>query len=364
MKKSVFFYAIAALGLVSCADNEPLEINSNNGDAIAFRTGIASRATETTNANLNSIYVTGFIGNSTYFKNLNFIKGSDSYFTSTPEYNWIGDGESISFMAYAPSMDELGADIEISNDSIPTMKLVSYVTPESIADQKDFITANAVGDRNHNEASGVELTFDHRLAQIELRAKSENPTYTFEVTGMRIGRPETTGTFDFSSKEWTLDDWHETAVYESHCSAVKLTSSPVSIMGTDGNAMLLPQTLTPWSPVNDPDNVAREAYLSVLVRITTTADGVQVYPFPADKTGRQYAWASIPLSGKWEQGKKYIYTLDFTEGAGNVDPDDPTPGNPVLGGPIKFTVNVNNWEETENSTPYTPDLSAKSYYGR
>lgn len=355
MKKSLFIYALVALGLASCADNEPLEVNK--GDAIAFRTGMNSRATETTNANLSSIYVTGFLGgNTTYFENLNFIKGSDSFFTSTPQYNWIGDNESISFIAYAPSMDELGADIEIEEGTTPSMKLVNYITPDSIAEQVDFITANAVGTRKANETSGVELTFDHRLSQIELRAKSENPIYTFEVVGMRIGRAETTGTFDFSSNSWNLDDWHETAVYESHCPAVTLTSEPVSIMGTSGNAMLIPQTLTPWSPTNDPDNVAREAYLSVLLRITTTDKGVQVYPFPSDKTGRKYAWASIPLKATWEAGKKYIYTLDFTEGAGNVDPDDPTPGNPVLGGPIKFTVNVNNWVESENSTPYTPVL--------
>ena len=89
MKKSLLLYGIAALALASCAENEPIEVSK--GDAISFRTGIASRANETTNANLNSIYVTGFIGNETYFDNLNFVKGSDNFFTSTPSYNWIGD---------------------------------------------------------------------------------------------------------------------------------------------------------------------------------------------------------------------------------------------------------------------------------
>lgn len=360
MKKSLFLYAIAALSLASCAENEPVEIN--NGDAISFRTGIASRATETTNANLNSIYVTGFIGNETYFENLNFIKGSDNFFTSTPSYNWIGDNESISFVAYSPSMDALGADITIDKSgAAPVMSLESYVTPDSIADQVDFITANAVGTRKANEASGLELTFDHRLAQIELRAKTDNKTYTYEITGMRIGRAETTGTYNFSTNTWTLDDWHDTAIYESHCPSVKLGSTAVNIMGPSGNAMLIPQSLTPWSPKNDPDNVARGAYISVLLRITTTDGGVQIYPFPDDNRGVQYAWASIPLSGKWDAGKKYIYTLDFTDGAGNVDPDDPQPGTPVLGGPIKFTVNVNNWDDSELPTPYTPDLTGPTY---
>lgn len=120
--------------------------------------------------------------------------------------------------------------------------------------------------------------------------------------------------------------------------------------------MLIPQTLTPWSPTGDPDNVAREAYLSVLIQITT-ADGAQVYPFPSDtkkdENGqkRQYAWASIPLSGTWEAGKKYVYTLDFSNGAGYVDPDDPIPGKSVLGDPIKFSVNVTDWDNSESDIP-------------
>ena len=358
MKKSLLLYGIAALALASCAENEPIEVSK--GDAISFRTGIASRANETTNANLNSIYVTGFIGNETYFDNLNFIKGSDNFFTSTPSYNWIGDNESIAFMAYSPSMDELGADIEVqTSGSKPSLSLVSYTVPDSIADQVDFITANAVGSRKANETSGVELTFDHRLSQIELRAKTDNTTYVYEIAGIRIGRPQCTASYDFASNTWTPDEWHETAVYESHCNSVKLGSQAVSIMGPSGNAMLIPQTLYPWSPKNDPDNAARMAYISVLLRITTADGGVQVFPFPQYASESKYSWASIPLSGTWEAGKKYIYTLDFTDGAGNTEPDDPHhPGTPVMGGPIKITASVNNWTESETDIPYTTDLTA------
>ena len=215
----------------------------------------------------------------------------------------------------------------------------------------DFITAKNTGNRVANEDTGVALTFSHRLAQVEVRAKSDNSELVYEVTGVRIGRPQTTGTFDFNTNEWTLDSWHETAVWESSCTPVKLGANAVSIMGDNGNGMFIPQQLTPWDSKNDPDNVAREAYLSVLVRITT-ADGAVLYPFPSDKVldsngqKRKYAWAAIPISDKWEQGKKYIYTLDFTDGSGVVDPDDPTPGNKVLGDPIKFTVNVENWVDS------------------
>ncbi len=361
MKKTPLFLAVlSTMALASCADDEPVNPQSIDSDGISFRSGLASRATETTNSNLNSIYVTAFTGGDTYFANENFVKGTDTYFTSKNKYEWLELNEKIDFFAYSPSQDELGADITSTEGATAGLKLENFAVPEQIADQVDFITANASGTRKENEATGVELTFDHRLSQIEIQAKSENPKYTFKVTGVRIGRAEYIGTFDFTTNKWTLDDWHDTQVYTSSCDELTLTATPQSIMGPSGNAMLMPQTLTPWSPANDPDNVARDSYLSVLVQITRTSDGYRVYPFPEDTQKdasgnlRQYAWASIPLSGTWEQGKKYVYTLDFTSGAGNIDPDDPNPGQPVLNGDIKFKVTVDDWTDTGSTIPMNP----------
>lgn len=364
MKKHVILLSLAALataGLVSCADEEPSNYlrEGSKANSISFRPamGAQSRAVETTNDNLGSIYVTSFMGGKEYFNDVEFSKGTDGFYNSTATYDWPGDNTRLKFYSYSPSLDELGADITISNDTVPTLE--NFSVAENIADQVDFITAQAAGTRTENEETGVPLTFSHRLAQVEIRAISNNTTYVFKVAGARIGRVEYLGSFNLDTEEWTLDDWHDTAIYDTSITPVTLGSEAVSLMGDGGNAMLLPQTLTPWSPVNDPDNVARESYLSVLVNISTK-DGLQFYPFPSDtqkdSSGniRKYAWASIPLSGKWEAGKKYVYTLDFTEGAGNVDPDDPQPGNPVLGKAIKFTVNVENWSDAPSTIPMTP----------
>lgn len=359
---------LSALSLASCANDEPVNVRSTEDNAISFRSGMSSRATEVNNSNLSEIYVTAFTKSSTqpYFENIKFSKGSDSFFTSTEKYSWLANNDTITFRAYSPSQADLGADVTVTDE---VMTLESFAVPEQIKDQVDFITANAKGTKKDNAVSGVELTFDHRLAQIEIRAKSSSPTYTYKVTGARIGRAEYIGTFNFNTNEWTLDDWHDTQVYDATCPEVVLTSEAQNIMGPDGNAMLMPQTLTPWDPMGDPDNVARESYLSVLVQITRTDNGMQIYPYPNDpldvdghriavtgKEQRHYAWASIPLSGEWKQGVKYIYTLDFTDGAGNVDPDDPTPGEPVLG-EIKFKVTVNPWVDSEQATPMTPTYS-------
>lgn len=356
--------ALSTLALASCSNDEPVSSRQdfNSQEAISFRpaTRLSTRATETNNSNLSKIFVSAFYQDQNYFNNEEFDKGSDSFFTSAKKYQWIGSDSTLNFYAYSPSQDEMGADVNISDDN-RSLKIESFAVPEQIADQVDIITSNATGNGKDNRETGVELTFDHRLSQIEVRAKSENTTYTYKVVGVRIGRAQYMGSFDFATNTWALDDWHDTAVYTSSCDTITLNATPQSIMGESGNAMLLPQTLTPWSPTGDPDNVARESYLSVLVQITTNDTGMVIYPFPYDtqidpNTGkkREYAWASIPLSGTWEQGKHYIYTLDFTNGAGNVDPDDPTPGQPVLGGEIKFTVNVNDWAEGDNAIPMNP----------
>ena len=61
---------------------------------------------------------------------------------------------------------------------------------------------------------------------------------------------------------------------------------------------------------------------------------------------------AVAIDTKWDAGKKYVYTLDFTNGAGKVDPEkpeptDPTdpdnPGEDIFGGAIKFTVSVSAW---------------------
>ncbi len=366
MKAIQILLAMTAVGLAACTEQEiPESGAAHDGRAIDFRPamGSRSRATETTNDNLSQFTATSFLGDANYFTNVVFSKANDGFFTSADKYYWPGDKSELSFYAYSPSEEELGGTIVMD----PTTKqLQDFAVAEDIADQVDFITANATGNKDDNEASGVELTFDHRLAQVEVRAKSDNQQYKFKVTGVRIGRPQYMGTFDFTTNTWTLDDWHDTAVYTSSCDEVTLSSTPVSIMGASGNAMLMPQTLTPWSPSGDPDNVAREAYLSVLVNISTE-DGAVIYPFPSDTlkdangNPRQYAWASVPLSETWEAGKKYIYTLDFSEGAGNVDPDDPTPGKPVLGDPIKFTVKVTDWVDTPVSEDMHPIKSTDTH---
>lgn len=329
--------AIAAV-LSSCAEDEPVSVNT--GRPINFRPAISTRATETTNANISAIKVAAFMGDATYFDALDFTKGDDSYFTSTPTYNWPGDDTELSFFAYAPTTME---GVTLTSD---TKDLKAYTPAQNIADQVDFITSSATGKRSANEASGVELTFNHQLSQIEIHAKAANEAYTFKISGIRIGEPVASGDFDFTTSTWTPATTK--AIYEeTYDTPVTLTASAANVMGAEGNAMLIPQQLTAWDPTGDASNTKAGAYLSVKLQVNTVA-GAQVYPFASNP---DCDWAAIPIDTNWEPGKKYIYTLDLSNGAGYVDPKDPDPGTPVLGGPIKFTVNVLDWNASDVDLP-------------
>lgn len=336
----IILTALAGLSLVSCSNEEPVSVNK--GRSIDFRASMNTRATETNNSNLSDINVAAFMGDQSFFPVMDFSRQSDGFFTSVNEYYWPGDDTELSFFAYAPTNP--GGSLTLTPD---TKTLTDFSPADNMGDQIDFISASATGKKSVNESTGVPLIFNHNLVQIEILAKTDNSVYTYKVSGVRIGQPVSKGSFDFSDSSWTLGS--DKAIYtETYDTAKTLGSTPVSVMGEGGNAMILPQQLVAWNPENDPSNSDKGAYLSIKLQINTAETGVQVYPFPTES---DCVWASIPISTNWLAGHKYIYTLDLTHGAGYVDPNDPVPGKPVLGGPIKFTVDVEEWIDTPYDLP-------------
>lgn len=334
MKKLIFLIAGAVLFLASCSNDEVIGVNK--GRAIDFRTAVATRAAEITTGKITKIHVTAIDKTgANLFSNLEFSKeSSSSFFVSNPSYYWPSDDSDLKFYAYSPSAEDLQGALNINNT---TKSLANFIPAAVIADQKDFVSVNVTGKKSKNESTGVSLEFKHRLAQIEVKAKNTNGGYVFKVKGVRIGKPKSKGTFDFETGQWTLD-MDKTDYDVNLSSEVTLTSEAQSLMGTDGNAMLLPQTLTPWNTDADKDNSSGGAFLGVLVNIKTK-DGALVYPAMTE----QYAYSAVAIGTKWEAGKKYIYTLDFSNGGGKVDPNSPNPGTDIFGKPIKFTVEVKEW---------------------
>lgn len=350
MKKSVLLLGLAALALSSCSNDETTAINS--GNAIDFRAAMGTRGTETTNDNLTQFKVTALDKTgANYFTGAVFTK-EGSFFTSTPAYYWPADNSNLTFYAYAPTTV---SGITINNT---TKKLVDFAPAARVTDQIDFVTANATGSKA-DESAGVHLEFAHRLSQIEVKAKNTNEGYIYTVTGVRIAQIIPEATFDFADEKWAVptEDVNDKATYDvTYADAVTLGADAVTIMGAENdNAMLIPQQLTPWDSTNDKKNADLGAYLAVRVQINTK-DGARVFP-----TNIDYAWVAVPIDTNWEQGNKYIYTLDFSAGAGKLDPTTPDnpedpeypgqdPGDDILGAAIKFTVDVTAWTPADKPT--------------
>lgn len=188
--------------------------------------------------------------------------------------------------------------------------------------------------------------------------------------------------------------------HDAHNVLAETKAEENGVSANGNNLMLVPQELSTWN-LDTEDKTKNEdqgAYILFLCRVTAehqgsthssgteTTGGVkegdnththQLFPYTGNYDDEEYGFSCIPINTKWEPGKKYIYTLEFcgpTSGAGIYPPTmdveniqktlennskyitkipeipgaDGTPktvGDPVLDQPIRFTVEVESWEE-------------------
>lgn len=187
--------------------------------------------------------------------------------------------------------------------------------------------------------------------------------------------------------------------HDAHNVLAETKAEENGVSANGNNLMLVPQALSTWDLNTDKkENKAKGAYILFLCRVTAehqgsthssgtkTTGGVlegnnththQLFPYTGNYDNEEYGFSCIPINTTWEPGKKYIYTLEFcgpTSGAGiyppqtdvdniwkalgennkyiktipttpGADGNPKTVGDPVLDQPIRFTVEVESWEE-------------------
>lgn len=347
MKRIILSAAAAAMFLTSCTQDNIKE--TGRGLAIDFRTAIGTRAEVLTESNLSSFFVTALTEDGeAYFTGTEF-KRNDTYYTSETKYYWPSSGN-LHFYAYYPSATTMGVTITIDGED---KILTGYTPPQDITEQIDFVAGSAVGNKEDNETNGVSLELKHQLSQIEIKGLNTNTAYTYSVKGIRIKNVAARGDFDFALSRW-IPDYDVTTSYEvTYDAARTLSGIALSLMKADEenadeyeNAMLIPQTVTQWE-TSDKTNEAGGSYIAVLIQVNA-ASGSRV--FPSETAKEDYEWVAVPMGFDWESGYKYTYTLDFSAGAGKVDPekeadeDDPyKPGEDVLGGKMTFNISFSTW---------------------
>lgn len=365
MNKAIYLCAAAALALASCSNDETVEMAQQKGISFRAVTGLNTRASEVTTGNLSTLKVTAFWNKNGdkydgFTDEVDYVKAGGVFNSAVSKFWPKGESEVLSFTAFS---DNWTGTKTITDKS--TISVVGVKIAKKVADQKDMVyVTGATGSKAANETSGVPLILTHALSQIQISAKSDNAVYTYQVKGIRISNVDGEADFNVVNGTWSNNTTNGQIYEVEYATPVTLNGTAQSIMerkqdnGTDysDNAMLLPQAATTaWDVENDKENTQKGTYISVLLKIKKDAENV----FPAEGTDT-YGWAAVPVSFTWVKGNKYVYTLDFTNGAGRVDPVDPgtdvDPGNKdpgkgdkILGDPIKFTVTVTPWNSTDNS---------------
>lgn len=376
MKKNLLFAALAASVMVSCSNDDIVDVN--HGEGIAFRASLdraLTRANATNLQNLNAFNVTAIGNGQNYFTNMP-VTSDDKGSTWKPAHTYYWPSYDLSFFAYAPQ--EPGGTVSIDNSG---KKITGFSPSQKVSEQKDFVVSYNTGNKTNNEDKGIAMNFKHALSQIEVLAKCSNDKIKIEVLGVKMENAAAKADFTFpkevTTTNYTLpqNQWSNLQDKDNHSKAymiqgankIVLNKDAQSIMFDNGNFMLIPQAQSKW----DGTESKTGTYLSVLCRIYSL-DGDKetlLYPRPTqdDNKNGKYAFAAVGIDIDWKPGMKYTYTLNFCGdggGAGEIDPNpgpvdptdpdpiDPNPGpggEEILGKPIKFTVTVDNWvDQSEN----------------
>lgn len=358
MNKSIYICAAAVFALSSCSNDEVVERAKENGISFRSMVEMNTRATEVNTGWLqqnDKLYVTTFKENGDLLYDETEYTYNGSAWIARPPQSWNGNSKLNFFLAY-PRLSEWQTGFKLTEKD----KQVYISVDDDIANQKDYIVANVSGSKTESN-DPVKVELNHVLSSIEIWAKNTNEAFIYKVKGIRLCGVNTKMPFSFSDCkfEWNIMDFSPKDYKLDYDTPITLGSGPQSIMGVAKNAILLPQPedlLNKWngSDVSDTPGTYVGKYISVLINITSKY-GAAVYPAGSTAANETYGWAAIPVEFIWESGKKYIYTLDFSDGAGRVDPTDPgadvTPdgvvdpkkAKPILGKRIKFGLTVIPW---------------------
>ena len=376
MNKSTFALAALALIAASCTKTEVVGSGpETSGSGINFSAYTAkptkAAQTDVTNDNFSSFEVTAIGKGATYFDNVTFKKDDlsdpSTFWESVDPYFW--PAFALNFYAYnTPANGAFSRNIDANNETL------TFAPSSTLAEQEDLVAAKALNQTlaSTNPSLATKLTFNHYLTQVIVKAKNSNIlNYKVEVDGVKFANLAGEGTYSFSTEKMAAPEGKinssTSADYVATFGATKLSDTETEVM-TDGDAgrwYLVPQEVKPWDQANNKDNASNNGtYLALKVKITAKNGNLKIYPASGDDS----AWMAVPVPVAQDatkfalaQGKKYTFIINFfsdnsKSGAGFVDPEVPgdldgdpvtsDAGKPIVGNVIKFSAEVNNWDET------------------
>lgn len=398
MKKSMFLVAAAAVALASCSSDEVMQTKPAEEIDFSVVTDNDSRAATVFCQNN---MIPGFrlygaykddAGKFTTFIEEDLITVSpDGKCTQSETRYWPEKG-TLDFYGLV-NLNGDGFNLESADNATSEIvwgdytPRVSAFTPNAdVTKQTDLLYAVAT-DRT-KDGGQVQMNFRHALSQIEFRAKNDNPQLHVVIEAVRVGQALQYGTYtlpklstvdqlidheadkddDYAAEKETanrgtwsngggrqdyLVPFNEVAVAYGQTKDLTISNDGTE---TGNNSLLLVPYMDAnqgkasiaWNPALDNNTKYNGSYIAVKCTIYNVA-GAE-YVEGSDVAVLHEGWAVIPVSFKWKQGKKYIYTINFTKGGngGYEEMPDGTPTDtPVLTG-IEFTVTVDDFVYGDN----------------
>ena len=284
MNKYFFLWAVAALTLSSCSDDDeptaeryPLTIAVSENPLLdeAGNPVTTTRGTVITTGTLASFYAN--------YQDTKYTatKSSEGTWSTSPSYWPFGVEKStmIDFYAYSAGT--------FNNESSP---YVSFTVDENVSAQNDLLVAHR--NVSYNETGGkVWLTFDHACAAVDFQIQITNTLRTklggdLKVNSITLQGIANKGEYHYGEGWKSLSVTDSPPKYSLNNSEMDISTTPTA--ANNGTLFMIPQTLG--------DN----AKLVVNYKKSSNVEA---------KT------AEISLKGRtWEAGKQYIVTIKLGTG--------------------------------------------------
>lgn len=372
--KKLFFFAIAALGLAACSNDEVVEtIATSEANEISFRPLVSGITRSANGAGLKTawetgdiLYVTAQRGTAKYFQD-QFVYGDGTVgFNSSNKYYWPSASDlSSNHLVFTAFWGAEQKTWTVDGDG--KYLAAAYTVPDAVASQKDLLFAMKEVSVKP-ESGGVELNFRHMLSQIVVKVANDQSNLDIVITGVRVGFLNKVGTFYYTGgvtdtkttdasnsggatlidkENWTkTDDASKNASYLFEQTVVggsNTLSGTTAATAISGFTpwILMPQALTAATQytqaktpagsgtgsVDDSSKDLNGAYLALKMQIKDHTTSAVI-------VGEQ--WCYWPIGTTWNPGYRYTYTINA--GSGGYQPTDQnqtlTDLDPVLDGAV------------------------------
>lgn len=351
--KKVIYFALVALILTACSNEEDLGKSSSSKKEIGFKATVGSntRASQgfCSRNQPGELYVWACVpdgsGYKPYFERNIYTYGmDDDFYTSSSKRYW--PDSDIRF--YAFPFGGCGIHYTPKWTSDGTTMEFDYTNPIKPEEQFDLMYA-ASGDVQADEYDGsfyTDLYFRHALSQIEFKAKTEDDDYYVEVVGVKITNikgtghyvlPTVTDNYYTGHAGFPGNDYRTTRGTWSNLSGnvyCEATFDPVTFTKADGSVSLTEADTEEYGGKTDggtistglkeynkntmyliPQDARGTGKIVLKLKVWKMSDpskGHQASDKPIfPKSGSDYAEKEFNIPTIWMEGKHYIYTINL-----------------------------------------------------